>query len=237
MILIYKEMLMRTIIHIGQHKTATTSIQHFLQQNKAHLFSQGLYVPESIAGHTNPSHYVLNVYALNENRYSSMKELILRTKPKQYLYELHQRLYEDICRHYKLAEDRGCNDVIWSNEGLYLLNSVQEYRRLYALFSKYSSSIVCVCCFRDVQSYKKSYSQQLEKEGILPSEDFDSYRYLKNDSWLFDYSSKSKILMEVFDQVITFPFNQQDNVKAFMEEIGYPFTDKTESIRLNITKY
>jgi hypothetical protein len=227
---------MRTIIHIGQHKTGTTSIQHFLQQNKINLSENGLYVPESIAGHNNPSHYILNVYALNENRFSSMKELLIRTKPKEYFYELRQKLDEDISKHYRLAKDQGCKDVIWSNEGLYLLNSFEEYSRLYELFSKYSSSTVCVCCFRDINSYKKSYSQQLEKQGIAPSDDINSYRYLKHDSWLFDYSGKIKMLNEVFDQVITFSFNQQDNVKTFMEQIGYS-TDNTEFIRLNVSKY
>lgn len=225
---------MNTIIHIGQHKTGTTSLQHFLKKNKSNLSHNGLYVPESIAGHNNPSHFILNVYSLNANRFSSMKEYLMRTKPKKYFYELRHKLDEDLSKHYRLAEDQGCKDVIWSNEGLYLLNSIEEYTRLYELFSKYSSSIICVCSFREVAGYKKSYLLQLKKEGIAPSDDIDSYRYLNDDSWLFDYTGKIKMLNDVFDQVITFPFNQLDNVKTFMEHIGYP-SFNSEIYRLNAT--
>ncbi len=71
---------MKTVIHIGQHKTGTTSIQHYLQDNREALAQHGLYVPSEIAGYSNPSHFILNVYALAEERYSSMKEEIIRDK-------------------------------------------------------------------------------------------------------------------------------------------------------------
>ena len=225
---------MRTIIHIGQHKTGTTSIQHFLRQHREDLAGRGLYVPDSVAGHDNPSHYILNVYALEEDRYSTVKETLLKIKPKEYFLELQRELRRDVSRHYELAQKLGCRDVIWSNEGLYLLNSISEYVRLRELFDPYSSSVVCVCCFREVESYRKSYIQQLEKQGLTPSENTDSYRYVEEDSWLFDYSRKMGILNEVFDQLITFDYNKQDNVKSFFEEIGYP-VGNAESIRLNET--
>lgn len=121
---------MRTIIHIGQHKTGTTSIQHFLQQNKTEMAAKGLYVPDSIAGYDHPSHYILNVYSLDENRFSSMKENLLRDKTKEYFAGLQQEFEADISKHYSRAEKQGCKEVIWTNEGLYLLNSTAEYRRL-----------------------------------------------------------------------------------------------------------
>ncbi|MCG2585208.1 hypothetical protein [Massilia sp. TS11] len=233
---IYREnTLVRTIIHIGQHKTGTTSIQHFLQHNKAKLASAGLYVPESIAGHYDPSHYILNVYALNENRYSPMKEHLSKTMPKEFFQGLRAQILADIHRHYMQAESLGCKDVIWSNEGLYLLNSTEEYKRLRDLFSPYSSEIECVCCFRELASYKRSYAQHLTKLGLTPSEDTDSYRYLASDSWLFDYAGKEQLLEKVFDRVISFPYNPEDNVKSFMDQIGYP-VDDTASIRLNVSE-
>jgi len=227
---------MRTIIHIGQHKTGTTSIQKFLQQKKVELSKNGVYVPDSIAGYKHRSHFILNVYALNENRFSSMKEKLLKTKTKEYFSGLHQELESDISKHYSLAEKQGCRDIIWTNEGLYLLNSQQEYSRLRKLFDKYSSEVICVCCFREVESYKKSYAKQLMKQNINLSVDKDSYRYLQADSWLFDYPRKIRILEEVFDRVIAFPYNPLDNVSAFLERIGYP-ENNIESIRLNVTKH
>lgn len=226
---------MRTLIHIGQHKTGTTSLQYYLQQNRLKLSKIGLYVADSIAGYNNPSHFILNVYALNKDRYSSMKERLWKIKSQTYFDSLENELKNDVYRHYKIAREQGCKDIIWSNEGLYLLNSVGEYNRLKNLFVEHSSSVISVCCFRDVRSYKLSYEKQLLKSGIAPSKDKDSYRYLEDDSWLFDYNAKIKMLNEVFDETINFNYNQQDNIGEFLDGIGYSGI-YTENVRLNITQ-
>ena len=71
---------MRTFVHVGQHKTATTSIQYFLRRNAEMLLKRGLYVPDKLAGFGNPSHFALNVYSLDRKRMSSMKEKLLFQK-------------------------------------------------------------------------------------------------------------------------------------------------------------
>jgi len=225
---------MRTIIHIGQHKTGTTSIQNFLRNKRRGLAKEGLYVPDSLVGCDNPSHFLLNVYSLHKNRFSSTKEKLLATNPPEYFVDLEARLRNDISKHYRIADQQGCRDVIWSNEGLYLLNSPEEYKRLFDLFAKHSSVIVCVCCFRDVESYRTSYMKQLMRQRIGFSEDKDSYRYVKPDSWLFDYKRKEEILKQVFENVICFPYNEENNVKCFMGQIGYSAAD-ADAIRLNVS--
>ena len=186
-----KRITMKTIIHIGQHKTGTTSIQRFLQDNKITLTKNGLYVPSKIAGYNYPSHFILNVYALADDRYSSKKEKIIAEKGKHYLSELKIVLKKDIEQIYKDALYKKCDKVLWSNEGLYLLNTVTEYKRLKQLFSEYSTEIEVVCCFRDVKSYRESYIKQLGKQKISLSNNPDSCRYFEPDSWLFDYERKT----------------------------------------------
>ena len=225
---------MKTIIHIGQHKTGTTSIQHFLRDNRKVLAQHGLYVPERIAGYSNPSHFILNVYALAEGRFSSMKEKIIKNKGLEYLSKLKVELQKDIEQIYNEALQKKCNKVVWSNEGLYLLNTEAEYKRLINLFSKYSTEIEVICCFRDVKSYRESYKKQLAKQNISPSDNPDSYRYLEHDSWLFDYKRKRKLLAKVFDKCSYFSFDPKDNVKKFLEAIHINSAD-TDNYRLNIT--
>lgn len=226
---------METIIHIGQHKTGTTSIQNFLNKNERDLASQGFHTPNSLVGYDNPSHFILNVYSLEKDRYSSMKEKLQKEKPSSFFDNLEGNLRKDISKQYQLAKQNNCNNVIWSNEGLYLLNSDAEYRKLLNLFLPHSSKITCICCFREVKSYRKSYSKQLLKQGISQNEVKDSYRYLAPDSWLFDYQKKIHILEQVFDQVITFSYNEDDNVSEFLRHIGYK-GNVTESIRLNTSE-
>ncbi len=226
---------MRTIIHIGQHKTGTVSIQHYLQDKRTELAKEGLYVPDSLVGFDNPSHFILNVYALNQNRSSSAKEKLLATKTPEYFSELQHNLEDDIAKHYQNARNQGCKDIIWSNEGLYLLRMTEEYERLLELFNDLSSEVVCVCCFRETQSYKLSYMAQLKKQGVGFSNDADSYRYVRADSWLFDYAQKETILNKVFEETIFFSYNRTDLVKTFMEQIGYSVANG-ELFRLNVTK-
>lgn len=226
---------MKTVIHIGQHKTGTTSIQKYLRDKRRSLAKTGLYVPSGVAGYNHPNHFILNVYALADNRYSSMKEKTIAERGRHYLSELETDLKKDIEEIYKDALGSKCDRVLWSNEGLYLLNTAIEYNRLKSLFSEYSTEIEVVCCFRDVESYRESYIKQLSKQGISLSNDPDSYRYVEPDSWLFDYQRKRDLLSEVFDRRTYFSYDPNDNVKAFMETIGFDAID-TGNYRFNVTE-
>lgn len=227
---------MKTIIHIGQHKTGTTSIQKFLQENREALSEGGLYVPTDIAGIDDPSHFLLNIYSLAEGRFSPKKEKILSRQGRGYLDNLKDQLKKDIPGIYKDAQRNDCEAVIWSNEGLYLLNSVVEYKKLISLFSEYSEEIEVVCCFRDVESYRDSYKSQLKQMGLVFSSDPDSYRYIERDSWLFNYARKKQLLFESFDSRTYFPYNSEDNVRQFMRSIGFDVDIDLKVYRLNTTR-
>jgi hypothetical protein len=225
---------LRTIISIGQPKTGTTSLQHFVQQQREPLSRQGLYVPDVLAGCDNPSHYLLNVHALDPHRSSPMKEHLLATQPECFFTGLQRDLEMDIRRHYRRARSMGCEDMVWMNEGLYLLDSVEEYLRLRRLFAFQSSSIVAVCCFREVAAFYDSWGAHMARQKEPISNDRSSYRYFKPDSWLFDYQRKIRLLEQVFDEVVTFPYDSADNTTAFLREIGYS-PEETPTLRLNTT--
>jgi len=225
-----------TYIHIGAHKTGTTAIQEYLRVNREKFISDGLYFPDSIVGIDYPSHYILNVYALDKNRRSTMKDKLLSTKKPEYFKKLKRNLTGDIARHYRKAVDLGCKEILWTNEGLYLLNSIREYKILYRLFAKHSTGITCVCCLRDKETYKKSYIRQLNKQGTNLSDEPDSYKYLQDDSWLFDYARKKDLLRSVFDEVIILDYDPQDMVKTFFDRLGYATTN-TSQFRINVTRY
>lgn len=227
---------MRSLIHIGQHKTGTTSIQYYLKSNRETLLKRGLYVANSIAGFDDPSHFALNIYALKENRFSAMKERFLASAGEEALQQLYESLPTEIATHYAEAKAAGCTDIIWSNEGLYLLNSAEEYQKLKHLFEPHSNELACLCCFRDLESYKVSYRKQHEKVGIEPSSNPDSYRYMENNSWLFDYPGKRQLLSSVFENLIFIEYSQALMVERFMKYIGYPIDSSEPEIpRLNIT--
>ena len=226
---------MHTLIHVGQHKTGTTSIQRYLQDKRTELIERGLYVPDVLAGSSNPSHFMLNVYALEGQRSSPKKDRILSEHGKDYVNALAEQVRQDVRIHYQNASVLGCKDVLWTNEGLYLLKSPGEHLRLRELFEGFSSLISAVCCFRDVDSFRDSYVAQLRKQKVAFSDDRDSYRYVKDDSWLFDYEGKKQALESAFGRTIFFRYDRSDMVRTFMREIGYPIADGAD-YRLNVTK-
>lgn len=225
---------MRTILHIGQHKTGTTSLQHYLKNNRETLLKKGLYVPDNLAGITHPSHYLLNVYALESKRLSSMKEIMLKQQTKDYFDDLEVNLITSIKQHYARAYENHCSDIIWTNEGLYLLNSVAEYKKLARLFQNEADEMVCVCCFREKTAFRSSYIAQHEKQKLPTSQTKDSYCYTEPTSWLFDYKRKKALLAQAFQQTLYIDYDPNDMVSTFLQAIGYTATN-APSERLNIT--
>ena len=65
---------METIIHFGQHKTGTTSLQKFLFDNQERIARQGIYVPTDFMGKASANHYDLNLVTLASDRSSPMKD-------------------------------------------------------------------------------------------------------------------------------------------------------------------
>lgn len=225
---------METIIHIGQHKTATSSIQKYLQANKQALKNQNVYFTDHVLKSNSPNHSILNVYSLAEERLSTSKHYAIKFKGSEYLKFLENNLPQEIAKIYELASKADCNRIIWSNEGLYLLNSIDEYKKLIDLFKPHSSKIVVVCCFRDKQSYLKSYKLQLDKQNFKTSQKKDSYKYVNEDTWLLDYQRKKILLSKVFDDQLYFEYNPVDNVKEFLDLLGIEARN-TKSVRTNQT--
>jgi hypothetical protein len=219
---------MQTIIHIGQHKTGTTSIQNFLISNKEPLEEKGIYIPSKIFDNGSPSHYLLNVYSLSKTRFSSMKDAVIVERGEKYIEWLDEHLPSEIEKIYEVAKLKNCNQIIWSNEGLYLLNSETEYQKLKTLFDSYSSEVLVVCCFREKKSFRKSYSDQLARQQITPIKDKTSYRYIAKNSWLFDYDRKKHLLEIVFDKCCFFSYDPVNNTKAFFDALGIPISEHTE---------
>ena len=223
---------MKTLVHIGQHKTATTSIQNTLAINRSQLLQAGLWYPTELAGINFPSHYPLSVYCLAEGRFSHKKSKLAANDPQQ-LKVIMTHVVNDIKSQYQMAQANGCHTVLWSNEGLYLLNSLHEYLKLYDLFKQHSEELSVMCCFRDVSSFTKSYTNQLYNSGFQPSEDSDSFCYVKPDSWLFDFERKKMLLNHVFyNKTVVFEYKSSGMVKLFLQKAGFPELE-LEELRLN----
>lgn len=205
-----------TIVHIGHHKTGTTSIQESLKINSKALMKKELYVPLDFCGRHTTNHYELNVVSLNADRSSPMKD-----KMKGKVFSLTEIVQKSIANTYKRAQELGLKRVIWSNEGLSLLRHYDEYERLANLFRPYSMRLSVVLCIRDKEEFKASWKKQLSRMGLDElSEPSDSYRHLGESSWLLDWTERLSHIISIFDQVKVYKYHQHSSVRDFFTVIG-----------------
>lgn len=222
---------METIVHIGQPKTGTTSIQQFLRDQKETLKRQGVFVPDRLLGFNNPSHFMLNVYSLEDHRRSPMKDQLLKKVGNEEVERLKSALPAEVEVIYAQAKKEACNRIIWTNEGLFLLNSLMEYKDLTGLFCPHSKRVHSVCVLRDKNSFLKSFQQELMHQDIATNNDIDSYTYLKEDSWLIDYDRKKALLSEAFDQAVFLAYDSTDIIKPFLQALNISISNI--DLRLN----
>lgn len=172
---------MEYLIHIGLHKTGTTSIQAFLQRNIARLkehgldFYQGLVYPEN--------HVELHAASMRPSRDSGYKNRTKLQVNQEYIGQVRQHVSD-------FLDGSGAQRFIFSSEGLSLLRYADEVSTLKSLFPEGSWQIVAY--LREPQSYLRSYAAELKKHPeTLPSViSQDSFAYVESDSWLIDYQAR-----------------------------------------------
>ena len=207
---------METFIHIGQHKTGTTSIQSFLLCNHAALEDQRILIPTDFMGRNTANHYELNLVTLAVQRSSPMKDAFIGN-----LENLKGKVANEIDLIYKLGLKKNCNKVLFSNEGLSLLRHYEEYQALYNLFSQYSIKVSVVICLREKKQFKSSWASQLKKMGLDEEKnDKNSYRYLGDDSWLFKWQDRLAIMSQIFDKLIVYKYKKDSSINSFCDVLN-----------------
>ncbi len=212
---------MKVYVHIGSPKTATTSILKALRSHRGVLLSKnGLYVPESFLNSSNNSIWLLNVAALEFDRFSPKKLLEPQYHSEQAIRQLREEVKAEISNHIAKAELVGATRCIFSNEGLYFLKYASELERLKSFFDPYNVEIIMA--HRDQASFQKSWKKQLQKMQMPESEDSNSFAYVREDSYLFQYGEKIRQLEEIFgkSRVHVLPYVKGEMVAKFMACIG-----------------
>lgn len=172
---------MRYIIHIGLHKTGTTSIQAMLQDNIPMLrrnnfdLYQGLVYPEN--------HVELHAASMRPQRESGFK---IRTNLRvdwRYIQKVRANISAFVAQ-------SPADQIIFTNEGLSLLRYPDELAHLKALFPE--GEFLIIVYTRNPKDYLRSYAAQLAKSlGVSQSStDKESFSYTASDSWLVDYSAR-----------------------------------------------
>ena len=203
------------ILHIGVHKTGTTSIQHFLAGEDEFLARNGFALLRGLRG--KPNLKELFHAAIAPARRADM---VLR-QPRIWRSLLRWRLV----RHVRRAAARHPNcRLIASSELLSFLREPREMIALKDLFPPGTSFIVVVC-LRRKHSFLESYKRQLDGQKIAYGRRQGMSSYVETDSWLVDFDGLLRCFRQLTDDIRVIDFETataagNNIIASFCETIG-----------------
>ena len=210
---------MRAVIHIGTHKTGTTTIQHFLANNRDRLRKQGMFF--STAGRTRDRSHGLCRAAII--RCEPNLSLLGPTYGKRKLknnptgrWKKHRREIERNC---------GKDDlVIFSDEALAFLSEKEEIAKVKELMDSLFDDVTIVCYLRRQPEYLVSfYNTPLAMASRWQILDYlnmpEEYSILAYHKLIERWSifGKNKLKVRIFDKG---GFQNNDLLSDFAHTIG-----------------
>lgn len=202
-------------IHIGTHKTGTTSIQNFLKLQRLYLERNGFALCCSLRGKPNFKD-LFHATVMPSRR----ADMVLR-KPGISRYLMKWRLRTHISRFMKLNSNLS---ILASTELLSFLRSPQEIMRLKELFPQ-GTTFTVVLCLRQKENFLASLKRQLDAQKIPHGSRQGMSNYVEMDSWLMDYDSLKIAYKTLTDDIRIIDYeiatqNGQNIIAAFCKAIG-----------------
>lgn len=207
---------MSVILHIGTHKTGTTSIQHLVTGQAARFRAAGL--------HPHPGRHVphnnieLHVAAMRPDRMSGFKARSGIVPDAAYIASVAHALQA----HHAALHPH--STLFLSAEGLSLLRHPDEFNRLKSLLS-FSDDVHVIVALRDPADFLASYAAQLGEVATTDPAARDAYNYVGADSWLADYEPRLTLWEQTFPKVTRLDYDAAmisdgSILPAFLTAIG-----------------
>ncbi|MGD9418321.1 MAG: hypothetical protein Q7R22_005210 [Verrucomicrobiota bacterium JB025] len=210
---------MKTVyLHIGTHKTGSTSIQRWLHDNKTLLSQNGHDIYQGI--HRPDNHVELYLSTMRPERDSFAK----LKRPEISFDDAYTRSVSDKVRSFIAGST--ANHLVFTSEGLSLLRHPDELERLKTLIGSDYDAIRIILVLRDKATFLDRYRKQLlQKKGRKPSTDYWSCLYVEDDTWLTDYEALIQVYADAFGRenlhIIDYD-KQPDILPALIQAIGIP---------------
>lgn len=208
----------RIFLHIGQPKTATTTIQNFLSINQAKLIKHGWLYPN--AGRQYDGHHLLGNFFR-----AAPIHWIGQADPAQVMANLKREI-----------DETNCDNIILSTESLYFAENPDQF----AAYLKDFDVSVVVFLRRQDEWIESAYQENLKNgetrlgpEGYLAALSNSLAYAVIIDSWAVAFG-KRNIKIHIFDSAD----KRSPIEKIFMHLAGAPFTNDmkiptAENERLN----
>src|SRR5579859_8251733 len=177
----------RFIVHIGIHKTGTTSIQMFLETFKDRLKASGIHFYSGL--YTASNHVELHAAAMRANRMSPFKMDNHLVIDEAFRARVRDRISQSIA-------ESSCRCHLFSAEGLSYLRFEDEMDRLKSMLP--GGSIEIIVYLREPADFLASYRTQMHRHKLPDHIDRDSFAYVADDTWLVDFASRIANFKQAF---------------------------------------
>jgi hypothetical protein len=205
---------MKVILHIGTHKTGSTSFQKYVHHDRDRLARAGIAVYDSFERPTN--HIELYLGTLDPRVETFGRQRL----DGRYGPDYAARVKDSIARQMAAAPGE---TMLFTTEGLSLLRTPEECRHLRGLFPDDVTRFDIVCVLRDKPGFLASYrTQLLKRPGRQPSADPRSALYVEDDTWLIDYDRMIQAYLSVFDSLRLVGYSRDGLLERLCDAIGLP---------------
>jgi len=214
------------LLHIGLHKTGTTSIQYYLRDHELLLAAHGVRFPRGYLRLNN--HFELPLTLLRSDRMMNGRLRADEWRDPAWCARLLAQVDDDLAHHRDEV-------TILSAEDLSLFRYDDEVAPLRALVG----DAEVVAYLRRPEDFLASMGAHYCKPGMAGlSEDPDAYNYVRPGSWRADYDTLLALWRRHFSTVTTLDYDavtERDGtvVPSFLRLLGIDPPEDVDGYRLN----
>ena len=210
----------KVLLHIGKHKTGSTSFQYFLRKSRKVLEGSGFCVLPLRFGNR------IAAVAVRDG---------LPIPPRDSLKKSDVIPVDGIAGEIaQFLKDKEFETLVVSSEHLSYFRTSAEIAKMREAFpSELEYSIYLVT--RDREDFRISYRDQITSTGHGPSDDPSSPYYCEKDSWLLDDDALIQAWKGEFENVTVLEYSKSGMVQKLGAAMGLPETVLEKEYRLNVT--
>jgi hypothetical protein len=218
------------VLHVGTHKTGSTSLQRFLLDHAVDLSRKGVAVYRGELRESN--HIELHLTAMRDERDSFAKLGICKHLTIDAVYRRHvaERVQAFIGSYHE-------SRLVFTSEDLCWLRYDDEIDRLKTILAVGANDATVVLYLRNKHDFLRSYTAQIHKvPGRQPSDDPSSTLYVEPDTWLVDYDSLVATYQRGFgaDNVVVIDYDHEmrtlgNVIPSFLRVLGVDSADELDS--------
>jgi hypothetical protein len=211
----------KLILHIGIHKTGSTSLQHFLFDNRSSLTAAGFYYP------------VEGAYYWHGQRSQSLLSHSILNKRPAYLAHVDFDMSQCISDIKRDVAASPSPQVIISSEHFSEASSTKQFASILEVFSDLFKTINIVVYLRRQDLWLESNWSQLVKDGYINMtfEEFarkeEPNNYYELVRSLADVFGKSNVIVRPFERE---QFYRNDLIRDFMHVLGMDIDTSVERL-------